>query len=653
MSAVAEPAASVGFPWPVAGGTYRPRRPRETLLHRVVREHFQTFLAQTHRLYARPLPRYVIQEFEKYVACGDLARGHVRVVCGRCGLERVVPFSCKTRGLCASCAGRRMADSACRLVDCVLPAVPIRQWVLSLPYDLRLLAAARADVLRDIVRIFARTIFRCLRRRLRMPGAPAGAVAACHRGGGALNLNVHLHLLLADGLFVRHPAGGAGFHRAPAPSPADLAWVVQTVRQRVLRRLARMHLLRDDRLVGEQSNETPEPTALEACETLALRGAELESRDDATTASPDDLPPGRRSSRWSAHEAGFDVHAGVRVPAGDHVGRERLARYITRPAFAMERFSELPDGRIAYRVRHPLGSDRTHRVMTPVELLARLAALVPPPRYPLLRYFGVFAAHSPWRSAVVPRPPDESAPCHHVHVDDAPPSGPPSMTPAPPAAADPLFAVPEPVPRTLSAEHWRRLDDGALLARQPRVDWATLLRRTWAEDILCCPRCHGRMAVIEPVTEPDDIRRSLAALGLPADPVSLRAGPRPRRSVDPRPAARASSRRRRRPAAWRRTSATRPGRTTAPCSPTTTPPRPAGGRRDLTSADLPHPFPAPRLAPPPSGCYRFSCAPTPDPSLGPHQNAVGTTTLRVIWVTTYGRGVWKYDWGPHLPVECR
>jgi len=65
--------------------------------------------------------------------------------------------------------------------------------------------------------------FRGMRRRLRLPGAAAVAVAATHRAGGALHCNPHLHLLVADGVFVRHPAGGAGFYRAPAPSPKDLS----------------------------------------------------------------------------------------------------------------------------------------------------------------------------------------------------------------------------------------------------------------------------------------------------------------------------------------------------------------------------------------------------------------------------------------------
>ncbi|MDI7267618.1 MAG: transposase, partial [Myxococcota bacterium] len=63
-----------------------------------------------------------------------------------------------------------------------------------------------------------------------------------------------------------------------------------------------------------------------------------------------------------------------------------------------------------------------------MELLARLAPLVPPPRFPLLRYAGVFAANSPWRPFVVPQPPDVSATCHHAHA-----GGEPTAPPAPPA----------------------------------------------------------------------------------------------------------------------------------------------------------------------------------------------------------------------------
>ncbi len=102
---------------------------------------------------------------------------------------------------------------------------------------------------------------------------------------------------------------------------------------------------------------------------------------------------------------GFNLHASVRIAAEDDAGRERLCRYGARPPFSLERLRALPGGRIAYRIKK-LGAGRAkHRVMTPIELLARLAALVPPPRYPLVRYHGVLAAHAAWRREVVPRPP--------------------------------------------------------------------------------------------------------------------------------------------------------------------------------------------------------------------------------------------------------
>ncbi|MBN1771479.1 MAG: hypothetical protein JXB32_09470, partial [Deltaproteobacteria bacterium] len=103
-------------------------------------------------------------------------------------------------------------------------------------------------------------------------------------------------------------------------------------------------------------------------------------------------------------------------------------------------------------------------------------------------------------------------------------------------ADDPLLAVPTSVPRTLSPEHWRRLDDSRLLAGQPRVNWADLLRRTWAEDVLVCPRCGGRMAVLDPVSDPTDIRQHLERLGFSAEP----AGFAPPRDPDDLPLSRPS-----------------------------------------------------------------------------------------------------------------
>ena len=77
-----------------------------------------------------PLPAFVEQEFYDFLTCGILAHGFARLRCTECALERLVPFSCKGRGFCPRCGGRHMTESAARLVDEVLPRVPVRQWVL-------------------------------------------------------------------------------------------------------------------------------------------------------------------------------------------------------------------------------------------------------------------------------------------------------------------------------------------------------------------------------------------------------------------------------------------------------------------------------------------------------------------------------------------
>ncbi len=115
---------------------YARHRPEQSVLYGVVQQELETFLARA-QARERPVPRFVEREIRAFLRCGILAHGFVRVHCDDCGLDRVVAFSCKGRGFCPSCGGRRMADTAAQLVDRVLPAVPVRQWVLSLPFALR------------------------------------------------------------------------------------------------------------------------------------------------------------------------------------------------------------------------------------------------------------------------------------------------------------------------------------------------------------------------------------------------------------------------------------------------------------------------------------------------------------------------------------
>lgn len=91
------------------------------------------------------MPRFCVREVDAFLRCGILAYGFARVWCEACRKDDVVAFSCKGRGFCPSCGARRMADTAAWLVDRVIPEVPVRQWVLSLPYRVRLLCAYDPD----------------------------------------------------------------------------------------------------------------------------------------------------------------------------------------------------------------------------------------------------------------------------------------------------------------------------------------------------------------------------------------------------------------------------------------------------------------------------------------------------------------------------
>ena len=116
---------------------YKRREPESTALCKIVSDNLEPFLRYAREHYRKPLPQYAEREFRRFMRCGILREGLTRIRCRRCGKEMLVAMSCKTRGACSSCAGRRMAQAGAHLTDRVFPDVPIRQCVVSFPYPLR------------------------------------------------------------------------------------------------------------------------------------------------------------------------------------------------------------------------------------------------------------------------------------------------------------------------------------------------------------------------------------------------------------------------------------------------------------------------------------------------------------------------------------
>jgi hypothetical protein len=122
-------------------GDYRPRYTEDTVLYRVIDEHLGAFL-DTARRHAdgASLPAFVEQEFRDFLTCCVLAHGFAhgfaRLRCTECALERLLPFSCKGRGFCPACGGAAHGRGRGPAGRWVLPRMPVRRWVLSLPHRL-------------------------------------------------------------------------------------------------------------------------------------------------------------------------------------------------------------------------------------------------------------------------------------------------------------------------------------------------------------------------------------------------------------------------------------------------------------------------------------------------------------------------------------
>ena len=394
-----------------------------------------------------------------------------------------------------------MADTAAHLVDRVLPQTPVRQWVLSLPFSLRYRLAYDASLTRDVLRLFVRRVFASMRRRARLRWPidvpQCGAVTFVQRFGGALNLNVHFHTLVLDGVY--DPGDGMRFRPLPPPDDGEVARVTLSVARGIARLLERRGLGpdADPDEIDPVSRDEP---LLAAISSASVRGriATGPRAGQAVLRFGDRVDiehlPASRGERC-ASMAGVSVHANVAVPPRDRQRLERLCRYAARPPLAIERLSRLADGRLLYALRHRWRDGTTHVGFEPLELLEKLAALVPPPRVNVVRYHGVLAPAARHRARVVP---SESAPTSEngsTHADcETKPS---------------LGRHSEP-------------EDSLAAPRTRNYSWVELMRRVFEVDVLECPACQGPMRVLAAIHPPEARRAILDCLGLPsrAPPVS-------------------------------------------------------------------------------------------------------------------------------------
>ncbi len=248
-------------------------------------------------------------------------------------------------------------------------------------------SAYDARLASDVLRVFVRTVFGSLRCRARRRGIPdlhCGSVTFVQRFGDALNLNVHFHTLTLDGVYEMQDGRRARFHPLPPPDDAEVARVTARVARRIVKLLERRGF------DGQGDPYEVDPLFRDEPLLAALYGASVRGRIATGRRA------GQRVTRLGDHidvenlvihggprcasVAGISVHANVGVPARDRARLERLCRYVARPPVATERLSRLADGRLLYRLKHRWRDGTTHVLFEPLELVEKLAALVPPPR---------------------------------------------------------------------------------------------------------------------------------------------------------------------------------------------------------------------------------------------------------------------------------
>jgi putative transposase/transposase-like zinc-binding protein len=471
-----------------AVATYAPRDPSQTVLYHVIAEHLETFLASCHDdPDGSGLPAYVEREFYDYLRCGILAHGFLRLGCDTCHQELLVPFSCKRRGFCPSCAGRRMAQMAAHLVEQVIPWVPTRQWVVSVPIPLRYWMASSQDLTAKVHTIIRTTIGQyyvnqAVTRGFERATVHPGSVTFLQRFGSAINLNLHFHCVFLEGVYLDRTDAGRTprFLAGEPPTDADIAAVLQKISRRVIRTLRHLGYLEAGIEDAVATGYDPlRDTAPKLARTMAAsvqhriacgeRAGQQVRRIGSGFGAEGETP--KLMGPHCASVNGFSLHANTSIPAHRRDQLEQLIRYTARGAVSLERLQEDPNGDLIYTFTHPWSDGTMGITLSPLELLEKLAALVPLPHVHLVRYGGCLAPHSHLRGAIIPTPRQQGL--------DEPEACPPS----------------------------------------PRWSWARLLQRVFALDMVHCPWCQcGTLRLIAVITQGEVIGKILRHLKLATDP---------------------------------------------------------------------------------------------------------------------------------------
>jgi hypothetical protein len=311
--------------------------------------------------------------------------GTMQLRCDACGREEGRSFACASR--CRKCPWQ--TGRVAPVLD-ILPRVPVRHVVVTLPEPWRRTLAHAPAALRRVRNAFMREVIAMVGAASAITGGHGGAVCATHPCGSCLDLNVHLHALVLDGVYTVSD-GEPTFHPLlDDPDPRALRVLAQ-------RLYARLESIAPGHAAPEAVRRERPVRRLALTSRLALGPATRAATPNQATSST------RRRTARIADVAGVHVRAGHVVDASDREALARLAGYLTRPIAAAHAFTPGSGETIRYRLLRPFADGTTHVEFAPAELATRLQALGPHGPSPRITWHGVLAPHAAARRHVVPR----------------------------------------------------------------------------------------------------------------------------------------------------------------------------------------------------------------------------------------------------------
>jgi hypothetical protein len=394
-----------------------------------------------------------------------------------------------------------MSETTIHLTENVLPHVPYRQWVVTFPHSLRFwLATSRelTGIVHDIVTRMITLYYQSKAEERDIENAVPGGVTFIQRFGSALNLNVHIHAVFIDGVYVMTD-GRPVFYHLPGPTDSEVGQVVEAIATSAIA------ALRKNGYLSEEGTPVDRPDAVDKvfAESEQLT-ATAHASNQMRIAFGERAGKSVRRLGQQVHRVGngcgyeeeqafikgpqcastngFNVHANRFIGQQERSKLKDLIDYAGRPAFSHERLSlrdpTRPVGDLVYSLKSPWSDGTTSIILSPAELIEKLVALVPPPKMHMTRHVGVLSSANKWRSKIVLKP----------HVKKG--------------FVAPVDGVGDPV----------------------RLSWSMLLKKVFQIDVTRCVVCGGRIYpyACKAVTVPEIITSILRAMGMKDHPPPIK-----------------------------------------------------------------------------------------------------------------------------------